>query len=378
MSTPVVARRAFLTGTGAVLSTAALFGGCGGAYVRRRNLPPFAVPDGEPPIVAALRFGITAPSAHNTQPWRFELVSDHEARLYVDAERLLPETDPPGRQVHMSHGTLLEVVRLAAPRLGYRAELQLLPDGYIERADFGKKPTGAIRLVEDPGAPVDPLVESLGICRTSRLEHHAEPLREEEIRDIRAAATLDRVTPNVRTEDREALAALAVRAMQVEVDRDETYYETLDWFRFSAEEVIAKGDGLNLQTAGADSLLARAFLTRKNFGSHANRKRFMAGFEKTLRTTQGFFTLQTPTNTLSDWLTAGRAYVRGQLAAAAHQLRLHPVSQALQEFPAMDPLRAELNEHVGVEAPAKLQMFVRVGRTAEPAVSPRRPLEAML
>ena len=30
----------------------------------------------DPPIVAALRYGVTAPSAHNTQPWRIELVSD--------------------------------------------------------------------------------------------------------------------------------------------------------------------------------------------------------------------------------------------------------------------------------------------------------------
>lgn len=373
-----VDRRTLLIGTGAVLGTAALFGGCGGAYIRQRDMPPWMVPDGEPPIVAALRFGITAPSAHNTQPWRFELVSELEARLYLDADRLLPATDPPGRQIHMSHGTLLEMVHLAAPRLGYRAELQLLPDGAMERADFGRKPTAAVRLIEDSDAAVDPLVDAFGIRRTSRLAHHPEPLRDGEIGDIRAAATLAGVSPDVRTEDRTVLAALAVRAMQVEVDGDETFTETLDWFRFSADEVAAKGDGLNLQTTGADSFLARTFLTPRNFGAPSNRKRFMASFEKTLRTTQGFFTLQTPTNTMEDWLVAGRAYVRGQLAAAGHGLRFHPVSQALQEFPAMDALRAELSDHVGVQAPGKLQMFVRVGRTEEPAVSPRRPLEAMV
>jgi hypothetical protein len=45
------------------------------------------------PIRQALRYGITAPSAHNTQPWRIELDSDTEARLYFDPERALPATD---------------------------------------------------------------------------------------------------------------------------------------------------------------------------------------------------------------------------------------------------------------------------------------------
>jgi len=372
-------RRQLMIGTTTILGTAAFLHACGGsAYIRERPMPTFAVPEGEPPIVTALRFGITAPSAHNTQPWKLEVLSDYEARLYLDTERQLPETDPPARQIHMSHGTLLEVVHLAAPRLGYRAELGLLPEGEITRADFGRKPTAHIRLEEDASAPVDPLVDAFTIRRTSRLEHHPEPLGDDEISDICTAATLAGVTPDVRTRDREALADLAVRAMQVEVDGDDTYYETREWFRFSADEVVAHGDGLNLQTAGADSWLARTFLTPKNFGSPANRRRFMASFDETLRTTRGFFTLQTPTNTMHDWLMAGRAYVRGQLAAALHGLRFHPVSQALQEFAAMDALRAELNGLVGVSAPAKLQMFVRVGRTEKPAVSPRRPLEQIL
>lgn len=367
-----------MIGTGAVLSLPALFGGCGSTYTRRRLMPAFQVPTSEPPIITALRFGITAPSAHNTQPWKFEIVSDIEARLFLDAERLLPMTDPPGRQIHMSHGTLLEVVQLAAPKLGYRAEVELLPNGDLERSDFGQKPTAAIRLFEDPATRIDPLVDHLAVRRTSRLAHYTEPLRDDEIGDICSAATLDGVTPDVRTHDRETLSDLAVRAMQVEIDGDETYYETLDWFRFSADQVAVHGDGLNLQTTGSDTWLARTFLTPKNFGSQANRRRYLRAFDETLRTTQGFFTLQTPTNTMRDWLMAGRAYVRGQLAAARHGLRFHPVSQALQEFPAMDALREELSAHVGVELPARLQMFVRVGRTDEPAVSPRRPLDEML
>jgi hypothetical protein len=112
--------------------------------------PLSAVPPDSPPIVQALRYGITAPNAHNTQPWRIEVMSDTEAQVYFDPDRLLPATDPPGRQVHISHGTLLEMTAIAATHLGYRAEIELLPKGEMTLAEFGTKPTAYLSLIADP------------------------------------------------------------------------------------------------------------------------------------------------------------------------------------------------------------------------------------
>jgi hypothetical protein len=97
-------RRDFVIGTGAAMSAAVFTQACGRAKPGPRSVHAGEAVD--PPIIDALRYGITAPSAHNTQPWRIELISDTEARLFMDRERLLPATDPPGRQVHISHGTL--------------------------------------------------------------------------------------------------------------------------------------------------------------------------------------------------------------------------------------------------------------------------------
>jgi hypothetical protein len=81
---------------------------------------------------------------------------------------------------------------------------------------------------------------------------------------------------------------------------------------------------------------------------------------------------------MADWITTGRAYVRAQLTAAGHDLRFHPLSQTLQEFPQMDRLRARIDALVDVTPPAKLQMLVRVGHTRTPALSPRRDLRSIL
>lgn len=58
----------------------------------------------------ALGFAILAPNPHNRQPWLVDLAYPDEIRLYVDRDRVLPETDPPGRQIVIGHGAFLELL----------------------------------------------------------------------------------------------------------------------------------------------------------------------------------------------------------------------------------------------------------------------------
>jgi hypothetical protein len=93
--------------------------------------------------------------------------------------------------------------------------------------------------------------------------------------------------------------------------------------------------------------------------------------------TRALLTLTTSANTMRDWITTGRAFMRARLAAAQLGLRFHPISQVLQEYRQMDQLPTEMNTLTGVAEPAKLQMLVRVGRTSQPGLSPRRDLSAI-
>ena len=67
-----------------------------------------------------------APSVHNTQPWRF-YVSRYSIELYTDPRRKL-RVDPVGREMIISCGAALFGLRLAVCSLGYRPEVELLPD----------------------------------------------------------------------------------------------------------------------------------------------------------------------------------------------------------------------------------------------------------
>jgi hypothetical protein len=334
------------------------------------------------PILQALRYGITAPSAHNTQPWRIELDSDTEARLYFDPKRALPGTDPPGRQVHISHGTLIEMTAIAATSLGYRTEVELLPDGDMSLPEFGTKPTALLRLVADPDQAVDPLFSQILSRRSSRLAHHGPPLTDEERTRIQSQARYPGVEAGWVPQDLLATVLdIAARAMTIEVNDRALFDETLQWFRFSDREIAEKGDGLHLDTSGLSGLaltLGRLFTKPRSWHKPYNRRPYIKGFVDSVRTTRALLTLTTPTNTMRDWITTGRSYVRAQLTGDELGLRFQPISQVLQEYPQMDQLRTELESLVGVAVPAKLQMLVRVGRTQQPGLSPRRPLSSMI
>lgn len=344
--------------------------------------PLSTVAQDSPPIVQALRYGITAPSAHNTQPWRIEVVSDTEARVYFDPARLLPVTDPPGRQVHISHGTLVEMTSIAATHLGYRTDVHVLPEGGMTLAEYGTKPTAHLSLVADSQVAEDPLFAQILHRRSSRLPHTPQPLTDEERAAISAAATRPGLQPGWIGAQRMADAIeCAVQGMTVEADDHGTFEETNQWFRFTDAEIATKGDGLNLDTAGMTGLpLAAARWTTRpsNWHSRLNRSGYLRTFTRTVRETRALLTLTTPANTMADWITTGRAYVRAQLNAAGYDLRFQPLSQTLQEFPQMDRLRARMDALADVTPPAKLQMLVRVGHTRTPALSPRRDLRGIL
>jgi hypothetical protein len=347
-----------------------------------RRRPLSAPHPDDPPIVTALRYGVTAPSAHNTQPWRIGLVSDVEAQLFFDPDRMLPDTDPLGRQVHISHGTLIEMTAIAATSLGFGTEIDVLPDGEMSIPEFGTKPTATIQLVTEPGLEVDPLFAQIHERRSSRLAHQGPPLTDQERAPIEHDARIGGVEVGWIPEDQRArVLEIAAQAMTIEVEDHALYDETRIWFRFSDREIAQKRDGLHADAMGLSGLslaLGRRFLNDGNWHKPYNRGPYLTGFRRSASTTTALLTLTTATNTMRDWITTGRAYVRAQLSAGGLGLRFQPISQVLQEFSQMDQLRIEMEQLVDVAPPAKLQMLVRVGRTKPPALSPRRDLHAII
>lgn len=92
-----------------------------------------------------------APSGDNTQPWRFQIVSDNHITVKGFDTRDWCLYDFDGHASHMAHGALLETLRIAATGFGIVADWTLRPDCP------DTAPVYDVFLREEPGLVPDPL-----------------------------------------------------------------------------------------------------------------------------------------------------------------------------------------------------------------------------
>ena len=103
------------------------------------NLPPAAAPShrlaqtpwrgGLSSKCWELAHALLAPNPHKRQPWLADLRHEDEITLVLDKDRLLPETDPFGRQIWVGCGAFVELAVIAAAERGMRVDVQAFPEG---------------------------------------------------------------------------------------------------------------------------------------------------------------------------------------------------------------------------------------------------------
>ena len=332
------------------------------------------------PIIQAIAYGIHAPNPHNTQAWKFELTSDTEALFYLDERRLLPATDPPAREIHIGAGCAIETLAIGMSRHGYTTEVQLLPQGAHEFEEIGHKPVARIALRSNATIRRDNLADAISRRQTNRRAYAGPLVTDQEAKQIRGLASVDNMELQVlyQPERMRPLLDVFARAFEIEVKTRHVYDETRVWFRFSRHQRRARCDGLSMPQLGFDGLKARLMewslfngspkLWFSNLAMSSSLKSTRRGIESA----RGLVLLKTGTNSQSTWLEAGRTFARVHLGLTQLGLTCHPYSQVLQEYPEMVALQTEFNRLLGVRAPEKIQMAVRIGRAERAYVAPRR------
>ncbi|TGM97208.1 Acg family FMN-binding oxidoreductase [Leptospira dzoumogneensis] len=346
-------------------------------YERKDPFGPGFLSENISPILKAIRIGITAPNPHNVQPWKFKLIDDHSAFLYVDEKRLLKDTDPTFRQIHIGQGTFLENLSLGIQVLGYFAEVSLFPEGKYTIGDIGKKPIAKIVLNKQEDIVRNPLSEFISDRVTRRSIYEGEDLTQEDFEKIRKdSAVLYSELKFIPKAGSENLRKQLVAAMQMETDTYNTYEESRIWFRYNDEEIGKFKDGLSLRATGVSGLkyfFARNFFLKpgvESWHSDENKKAGMDMFTSQVESSKGFIFLKTDHNEIIDWVQAGKDYLRLQLATTKNGFSIHPMSQILQEYPEMDPIRNEFES--SLRSGEKIQMLVRLGKSDYHYYSPRR------
>ena len=378
-------KRQFLRISGGGLIAAATLSSLPGCS---SDLPPEAIAAWRPPAADmdirrwAISHALLAPHAHNLQSWLVDLDTPDTIVLRLDLRRLLPETDPWSRQLVISQGTFLELLQIAANERGYRADISMFPQGEFDAKTPDSRPTALIRLGKDDGVKADPLFAHIfnrhthrGVYENRIPNAQARQTLADSVKDF--SVQLGLVTSEEASMQQHR--AIAMDAWRIEMQTPHTLLESYKVLRVGPQEIAQHRDGISLNTPMVRGLVALNLFDRSKPSEPDSSaiKGQISEFNDKMSTTPACVWLSTSDNSRRTQMLCGRAYVRLQLAATALGLRMHPLSQALQEYPEQTNNYKAIHELlVGKDSTATVQMWTRLGYAPVGSPSPRRGLQA--
>jgi hypothetical protein len=328
------------------------------------------------PRVRALAWAVLAPNPHNRQPWIAELpdAAPETVVLRCDLDRRLPVTDPFDRQITIGLGAFVELFRMAAAQQGLAAAITHFPEGEAQPRLDGR-PVAVIRLA--PGGAADPLFAHAAARRSAKRPFNmARPVPAAALAVLEAAAGggFGATTDPGRVA---AIRDLAWRAWMIEAGNEAAHRESVDLMRFGRAAVADNPDGISIYGPGLEEGVAAGQITRAAMlPGQPGYAMMVSRYEPMLAATPAYVWTTTPGSSRAEALAAGRDWLRINLAATGLGLSLHPVSQALQEFPALAGPYAEAQAMLG--GGGVVQMLGRLGYGPAVPATPRWPVETRI
>jgi hypothetical protein len=302
-----------------------------------------------------LRAAATAPSMHNTQPWRFRF-TDEAVEVYRDRDRELPAEDPDNRMLHLALGAAVFNLRVAAAHLGYGTRPRATHDN--GRPDL---------VVEVELGPADAGVESLAALhpvlpqrRTNRNPYLDRRVPD----DVRKLLSLSAELEGAGLDWVDDLVRLHyLRLTTAEADMEDGF----DQARTSERRRWVGGDrsteGVPSSALGPRSRI-RSTPVRDLAATPADARRPAAEFEAHSQ----LAVLSTGRDTPDEWLRAGQAMERVLLEATAHGVATSLLNQAIEHR----QLRWLVRDPLG--AWNQPQAVIRFGYGPPVPPTPRRPI----
>lgn len=381
--------RVMMAGTTGALFLPGFLSGCN-ASSPESALEAWSGPDStEKDIrILVLSYAILAANPHNIQPWLIDLKSPTSMDLYVDQTRLLPETDPPARQIHIGQGTFLENLSIAAKTYDYEAKIEYFPKGMYSNQETLDRPVASIQLEKKSAVNPDPLFASILKRQSNKRNYEAEELSNELLEQLQSQYQSDVSTFHWSNDPqlRKQLAVLLGKSMEIETQAHKRNLESLAMFRFNQEEVEKYRDGFSLANSGVTGM--KRWVAEKFF--IGNREDIAQGKDKSFEEASVDFTqkqadsaaafgwIVSPQNTRLDQVKIGRVYQRVNLLTTQMGVAQHPMSQILEEYSEMNSLQKEFHQLLKIPEGHTVQMIFRLGKADPVTHSPRREIKKLL
>lgn len=311
-----------------------------------------------------------APSAHNTQPWRFQPLPDGAVVVQWDAARSLPVSDLTQRDLWLGLGAAVEGARLHAARAGVSL-------AFIPACDDAEHTVGKLAPTDTPIDPADTtLAQFLDARQTGRTPHRKRPVPAATLAAMRAEAERFHCAFHVVTDPApiRRLAALSRTATAAQFADTSVHDELWQWLRLDPRDPAYRRDGLTadcLNLHGATLAVARATMPPARMrrlvriGAH---HALALDTQMTVRQSAALCLLTATSTRRGTLVETGRGLLRLWLLAARDGLTTHPVSALLDCAATVGPAVAVFG--AAGELPASL---FRLGFCPPVARAPRLP-----
>lgn len=314
----------------------------------------------------------SAPSPHNTQPWRLRVVSEKEADLIVPIERTLPWTDRDGAFMTCSIGIFVEALDLAAAADGLALEAEcFFPDlgaGAAVSAVFAR-----LRLAPRTDQPAY-AVDLLARRQTARGAYDGRPAAADALTAAEAVARGGGHELRF-TSEREVVdwtVGLNADTVFFDLDDDKIRKEIGIWVHRSNADARRTRDGFSPSCLGFPAPLVNLFFFHHRlFASQAVRAAARRFFLWKTRGTSTVGWLAGPWRTPEDRFEAGRMLLRLWLELTRHGLYVQPFGSVVTN-PRSHALMAE--RFSVDETGGEVWLLLRVGYCSPPPRSLRRPV----
>lgn len=323
---------------------------------------------------------ILAPSAHNTQPWKYKL-TEHSIDVFIDWQRHLGVSDPDLRQLYISIGCTITNIIVASHYWGYRPNITYFPHGGLpakaptnkKEAAKANKPVASISLQTAAISRDDKITDLFSAIenrRTNRTIFDAKPLTDNERQTFMTTAN----STVILVEDNETLkkiAELTEAGTLQTLSRQDFKEELSHWVRNNWTRQHDGMPGYAMGIPAPISLLAPVMVRLAPIHKQEGPKT-----SQQVQSASALAVVLSETDTPIDWLKAGQILEQIWLAATSANLAASPLVAAIE---AGDDIRSQLKKTLNTNLLP--QSIIRVGHTTKHKplrATPRRTVEECL
>jgi len=308
-----------------------------------------------------LRFGVLAPSSHNSQPWIFH-VDNETISVSIETGRRLPASDPNDRQSTISIGCAIANIEIAADYYGYTCvveESQEKP--LIAKLRFSRKNSQHLNKVSH-------LANYISKRTTNRAPHQDRVLDEDVLKSIRDLGSeslrIDIVTERTRIRE---LGTVAIEA-GIDAFEDKNFrYELSRYLKPNNTKSYVGMPGFGFGFPTFLSFVAPVLMRFFNMEKPARKQNKVL-----FNNTAAILVLSTPADRVHDWVSVGRVYEHIALLATRSDMASSPWAAVIQ----IGEHYRKVQEILGITG--RPQMLFRLGYPiSQISHSPRLPVESV-